>query len=1530
MRGTYQDFFQAIRMRESSGNYKAENRANFLGAYQFGEAALIDLEYVARDARPLNNDYSGGWTGKGGINSRADFLNSPEAQDAAAAAWWPLLWSRIRAFDLEFYDQQTLNGYVLTKSGMIAASHLVGTGALKEFIESGGTTIRSDGNETPITEYLATFSNYDVPDTFLNNLDKSNNIVGGTGADKLNGFDGDDTLNGKAGADELNGGAGNDSLVGGAGNDLLRGGSGLDTATYATSASAIEVVIGTTGQALSIGVKDGLGGVDSLDSVEMIVGTPGRDILRVKNGIIGDDLTVDAQHGQRGSADIIDGSGLPLGGGFQLELNSQGAGSLLDKSTGGKINLLNFNTGIIGSRGNDTITDMAPGHKQIDSGDGNDVVTVGGDGAMIAGGAGDDTLTGGDGNDVLVGGEGVNILNGGAGHDHVLSSSRGNTLDGGDGHDYIEGRQGALATTISSGAGNDIIDFTQTIEADGFRKEADLIRFEFRTGDGRDSLVGRAITKYPDSSSDWDGLAFSDYGIDVIDFTGIESYDAKFVFELKESIFIESRFDGTNEYLIAADLAIVMNGTGDSLYLGRVAAYGAGKTPDTIGVFYDLSGPSIRFDNGLVQREHDLGIVIINEVFGSVAQYKPTDNFFSAVQQSSDASGGEGNDALSGGIGNDAVSGGGGDDSYQASGGQDTFDGGAGDDTLSLFQGTDAFNFDRHEDGSVLVTSRGGLEGSTLITGVEAVSSISDGASFAIAALAGDYGTSGDDALLAGTSRGDHLFGLAGDDTIRGGASNDVINGGVGTDVTLYKGNSTDFRLYRDVDGSVGIEDLRGAEGHDRAIGIETARFAGGVDVDLSSLPALGTAANDVLSGDDGANVLFGFAGDDVIDAGLGADLLIGGTGGDTYKVRQGDGGDAIKDDITNSDSGWDGKASLSQDHDVLDLTDFSPDAITVARSWDEHGSGDLLVTIGASGETTRVLDQFASHGDQGVERLTFAGGVSWDRATIAYQASATGTDGDDLMNGSSIGGKITGGLGSDTIISSGADTIIYAAGDGSDTIVDKGPNYAEDIYGDEDVLQLVGLNATDVTFTRHGHDLLMTNTANGQTVTLQDQLKVIPDDGGYYYGQGGMEYVQFGDGSFMDVWSLAEAASASRLLGTAGADVLVGTEFQDSIIGGAGDDRIFGIDGGDYLDGGDGSDDLRGTGDDDILLGGAGDDHIEGKWGADLIYGGDGVDTVVFSGDYTDYGFATQTDGSLLVTYNDYWGGSDDLGSIEEVEWLYFAEHDVTVSAIDFSFVGNPEPYLNRSLSNAIETSHAFRGSTVDIEIPTGVFVDPNDPVLTYSARLTDGSPLPTWLSLSGNHLIGTAPTTAYGNFAVEISASDGENSVADSFELYVGPETTRYIYRNDDTVGTDAAENITTGLRPGLSIDAGGGDDLIMFDGAYAKVNGQDGNDVILAWSSNAVISGGEGIDYFVFDHVSFHNSSDAEHWATITDFTPSTDVLAFANGTGDIKDFSQLISHATQVGNDVEISLMQYPSIVLQNTQLTSLAPTDFMFM
>jgi hypothetical protein len=64
--------------------------------------------------------------------------------------------------DYEHYIGDTIKGVVITKSGMIAASHLGGAGTLAEFLNSNGKINRKDIFGTSIYDYIKKFSAYEL------------------------------------------------------------------------------------------------------------------------------------------------------------------------------------------------------------------------------------------------------------------------------------------------------------------------------------------------------------------------------------------------------------------------------------------------------------------------------------------------------------------------------------------------------------------------------------------------------------------------------------------------------------------------------------------------------------------------------------------------------------------------------------------------------------------------------------------------------------------------------------------------------------------------------------------------------------------------------------------------------------------------------------------------------------------------------------------------------------------------------------------------------------------------------------------------------------------------------------------------------------------------------------------------------------------------------------------------------------------------------------------------------------------------
>lgn len=150
----YEEFLDALAMRESTDNYKAVNRYNYLGRYQMGKLALKDAGFM---------NEKGHWTAKAndyGIYSQRDFLNTPAAQDAAVLAYHQKLWFYIQYYELDAYVGRVYCDVLVTPSGLVAACHLVGVGSMKKALASGQPAY--DGNRVPASEYMKLFGGYDV------------------------------------------------------------------------------------------------------------------------------------------------------------------------------------------------------------------------------------------------------------------------------------------------------------------------------------------------------------------------------------------------------------------------------------------------------------------------------------------------------------------------------------------------------------------------------------------------------------------------------------------------------------------------------------------------------------------------------------------------------------------------------------------------------------------------------------------------------------------------------------------------------------------------------------------------------------------------------------------------------------------------------------------------------------------------------------------------------------------------------------------------------------------------------------------------------------------------------------------------------------------------------------------------------------------------------------------------------------------------------------------------------------------------
>lgn len=230
------------------------------------------------------------------------------------------------------------------------------------------------------------------------------NLIAGSGNDRIFGSAADNRLEGRDGDDLLAGTDGNDILIGGAGVDALSGGNDNDTLD---GGSGNDRLFGNNGD-------------DSIDS------GAGDDFT---NGGAGNDTINGGE----------DDDNVLVGGADNDEING-GAG----------------NDGLQGSAGNDLLRGDA-GEDRLFGGAGLDTLEGGMDNDRLGGLGDDDTLLGDDGEDGLNGGGGNDRLEGGADDDRLFGGIGADTLEGGSGDDLLVGQAGLDTFVFEANWGNDQI-----------------------------------------------------------------------------------------------------------------------------------------------------------------------------------------------------------------------------------------------------------------------------------------------------------------------------------------------------------------------------------------------------------------------------------------------------------------------------------------------------------------------------------------------------------------------------------------------------------------------------------------------------------------------------------------------------------------------------------------------------------------------------------------------------------------------------------------------------------------------------------------------------------------------------------------------------------------------------------------------------------------------------------------------------------------------------------------------------------------
>lgn len=371
---------------------------------------------------------------------------------------------------------------------------------------------------------------------------------------------------------------------------------------------------------------------------------------------------------------------------------------------------------------------------------------------------------------------------------------------------------------------------------------------------------------------------------------------------------------------------------------------------------------------------------------------------------------------------------------------------------------------------------------------------------------------------------------------------------------------------------------------------------------------ATGSNHNDVITGSQKDNQLFGLDGNDTIDTGTGTDLVDGGSGDDQILLGTGE-------KYVNGGNGTD-----------MVVLAFDRSDYTVSNSnGTVHISGNGVSALITNVEVLRFNDGDVSVGTQAVPDIL--GTPNDDTIYGTNDADVIrGLAGNDYLDGMEGADTIHGGKGDDTVAGAlGSDVYIYANNDGNDTVWD-GPE-----SGAVDVLRFKDLNLRDLTMTRSGEDLVITVNDTNETITLAAQYHNAAEN----YA---IEKLEFADGSSLD---LEHGNDTNWIYGTAAADTISGNWGKDYVIGGLGNDTLSGSAGGDvYIysrgDGNDVINDGTGFSDNVDVL------HFTNINAADITLAKHGNDLIV----------SIDGNSASIVIEDQYHAANDPYWGIEKIEF--------------------------------------------------------------------------------------------------------------------------------------------------------------------------------------------------------------------------------------------------------------------------------------
>ncbi len=694
--------------------------------------------------------------------------------------------------------------------------------------------------------------------------------------------------------------------------------------------------------------------------------------------------------------------------------------------------------------------------------------------------AGDDTFTGDGTDEVALGLAGADTLNGGAGNDTLNGGAGADTLNGGDGVDTASysGASGGVVASLATPGVN-----TGDAAGDTY------IAIENLIGSGQaDQLTGDGNANFLDGSAGADAL-FGGAGDDSLE--GGSENDTLDGGDGADRLDGESGADnmsggiGDDVYLVdnVGDVVTESSGAGDDRVASSISyTLGANVERLTLLGVADLTAQGNALDNTIVGNDgsnlidggqgadvmtggkgddqyfvDNVGDVVsestattggIDLVHASISYTLPVgvENLLLTGATNINATGNTLNNTITGNSGNNVINGGAGADAMSGAGGNDTY---VVDNIADTVFETNASGTDTVQS-SVNWTLGSNVENLTL-TGT------------AITGAGNELSN-----VITGNAEANTLSGEGGADTLYGGDGNDSLDGGAGAD-TMFGGLGDDTYIVDSV-GDVASE----------------ASALGGIDLVLSSLTrnltanienltltgnaniiGYGNVLNNVITGNGGANSLYGFDGNDRLDGGVGADTMFGANGDDTYVVDNVNditvegsalgGIDTVESSIDRNlnanfenltltgtaqygygnvlDNLMTGNASSNSlygfdGNDTLD-GGAGADFMFGANGDDTYivdNAGDVTSETSPSGGIDTVISSVTRNLTANLENLVLTGAAAITGAGNALNNVITGNSGANTLYGLDGADTLNGGLGADTLQGgTGADDYVFS-----------------------------------------------------------------------------------------------------------------------------------------------------------------------------------------------------------------------------------------------------------------------------------------------------------------------------------------------------------------------------------------------------------------------------------------------------------------------------------------------------------------------